>query len=135
MAKIKPNWDGPLTPLKFKMNLPELMSAIQAEMDRSFLGKGHGDLRREAGKLSNYRFGKDFVEITLPLPYARIQEEGGWIPDRRPKVAQAMHFFDKGNEVFTKFASGFHILPNEYLKGGVHRWLGNRKGVKVEWPD
>lgn len=134
MAKAKARWDGKLTPLRWKFKLPELAKAIQYEIDRSFINPS-GKLRAEAGKLSNYRASKTGVEISIPLPYARIQEFGGHIPVRYPRRAQVMHWTEGGEEIFAKMAGDFYILPNHYVRDGIQRWLGSRGGVKVEWPD
>jgi len=53
----------------------------------------------------------------MPI-YWRIQEYGGNIPPRVPKVAKAMHFFGYGEEWFLKHVNGFTIAAKNYFSNG-----------------
>src|SRR5271156_2523995 len=50
------------------------------------------------------------------VSYAGIHEFGGYVPDRCPVSAQAMHWGSGGRDVFAKFARGFNMPERSFLR-------------------
>jgi hypothetical protein len=134
--------DGWSRPLEIEINVrkPELASAMQRGYDKSGLHRRSGRLRAELGKIANYTVKKlrDTVTVTarIAVVYARILDEGGQVPDRRPRNAKFMHFFAYGREFFLKFVRGFTMRPFGYIKTGLETFMeryGLKGGVEVKW--
>lgn len=118
------------------MRLPELASAMQAGYDESGIGKRSGKLRAALGTLANYRAGAKAVTITLGLPYARIQDIGGQIPERFPRRAKAMRWIDSSGEmIFAKRARGFKLPGFQYASVHGVNQIKARMGnlFEVKW--
>lgn len=137
MVPKKSGWDVPLEiDLRFNMNL--LTGAMQAGYDKSgFSGGGSGRLRRELGKLGNYKLFKKDVRIVIPLPYARIQDTGGRIPLRVARQAKFMHYFAYGEEWFMRAVRGFQMKPHHYIDAGAReimsRFNSGKGAIQVRW--
>lgn len=113
---------------------------MQAGYDQSGMGRKSGRLRTELGKIANYKtlYRGKRVKIMIPLPYAAIRDQGGRIPDRRPKTAGAMHFSAYGKEWFLKFARGYQVVGKQYIAKGFQELMsrtGKASGVTVGWAE
>lgn len=133
----KSGWSQPLAiDIRFNMNL--LTGAMQAGYDASGIGKRSGKLRAALGSLANYKLMKRDVRITVNLPYARIQDTGGRIPERRPRRAKAMRWIDStGEMIFAKRARGFTLPGYRYIEAGgreiMNRLNGGRGAIQIRW--
>lgn len=124
--------------IRLKYRLPEVAAAMQAGYDQSpkYNKTGHissGRLRAELGKISNLRALPDGagVQGRVPLIYAAIQNQGGYIPNRKPVNVSRMKFISKGAVVFTKFAKGFRIRPKHFIWAGLKE-VARRTNLVVE---
>lgn len=139
VSKVRIGWDGPLE-IDIRMHLPELASAMQEGYDQSGMKQKTGRLRRALGTLGNYKtlYKGKRVKINIPLPYAAIHDQGGQIPDRRPKTAGAMHFNAYGKEWFLKFAKGYRVKPKNYIARGFQELMtrkGESSGITAQWAE
>lgn len=128
----KSGWDQKLEiDVRFNMNL--LTGAMQTGLDKSGIGRKTGRLRAELGKLGNFKLMKRDVRITIPLPYARIQDTGGMIPARTGN----MHYFAYGHEWFIKSVRGFRLKGFKYIEAGAReimaRFNSNKGALQVRW--
>lgn len=114
MAPNATGWNKPLD-IDLRMHLPEIAGALLEGYDASGIGKRSGELRRALSLPSgNYRATRtkrgDIVRWSTTLPYARIQDIGGNVPERRPRRAKAMRWADSSGElIFAKRTRGFHL--------------------------
>jgi hypothetical protein len=132
-------WSRPLE-IEISVRTNNVASGMQAGFDKSGLHRRSGRLRAELGKLANYSVKKVrdavVISVRIALAYARILDEGGQVPDRRPRNAKFMHFFAYGREFFLKFARGFTMRPYGYIKTGLETFMerfGLQRGVEVKW--
>lgn len=73
------------------------------------------------------------IRVINEVPYARIRDIGGRIPDRRPVRARFMHWMAPDGPVFTRFARGYNIKPLNYVKAAVDRFLFNSRNITIKW--
>lgn len=137
----KNGWDRPLS-IEIQARLPDLASAMQAGYDASGMGIKSGRLRMHLGRIQNYKVRRSAsktkarIMLTIPLAYARILDEGGAIPDRRPVRAKYMAFFAYGRQWFLKFAKGYDVRARHYIRSGVDEFIQRyaiEGGVTVRW--
>lgn len=113
-------WDKSLK-ARWKFHLPELVSAIKQSV-RSNFPKGSGKLAKSFS-LSNTRVKNDkTVQITNQLPYAAIQNYGGYIRERTPVTARALHWKSGGKDIFATRARGFTLQGKHYLEEAIKNW-------------
>jgi len=125
-------FDAPLRP-RWKFMLPELISEIKSSIRREF--KQHTGGFAGSWKLSNLRLTADKkgIHINSDHPAAKIQNDGGDVPERVAKRAKAMHWMSGGEHVFAKRAKGFTLPGKKYVQKALERWTGT--GINVEWAD
>lgn len=124
------SWNAPLRH-RWVYHFPELVSAIKNAIRSSF-PNGTGALAKSYSLGSIHKSGSNSIRITNSLPYAHIQNYGGYIPDRYPVNAQALHWTSGGSDVFAKHAKGFHITGKEYIEEAIEVWSKN-DGLMIEW--
>jgi len=66
------------------------------------------------------RTGKSIL-VRNDLPYARAQDKGANIPERRAKPGKFL-MFPGGGKFFHKKAKGFRLRGQHYIKQGVENW-------------
>jgi hypothetical protein len=155
-------WDGPVEirlpgEVNWRNDCKTLAALIR---DSAPIGSGPnaGTLQRDlslvrAGykKLPPPRRG---FELVVHNSYAKIQDEGGDIPERVPKgylqttpdqqyveggerAGKALKWTaPDGSVVFAKHAGPFHVEGSHYLRRGLDRWLaarGHGEGFAVAW--
>lgn len=132
-------WNRPLD-IEMNVRKPELASAFQTGYDRSGLKRKSGRLRAELGKIANYTIRKIrngvMILLRIALPYAELRDQGGRIPDRRPKTARVMSYFAYGQQWFMKFVKGYDVQPANYVEGGVEAFADRyaiEGGITVKW--
>ena len=138
---VKTGWNRPLR-VEVAVRLPELASAMQAGYDQSGLGRKSGKLRAFLGKPGTYKVQRSAsktkarIVMTIPLPYAKILDEGGRIPDRRPVRAKRMVFNAYGATWFLRFAKGYDVRARHYIRSGLDEFIQRYAisgGITVRW--
>jgi hypothetical protein len=129
-AKI--GWDKqPRLLFDMSRNLDEISAAFA-----NYAPRKTGKLQTELRKWKNYkaiRWGNKTAKgmfggwkVTIPLPYAAIQDQGGEVPTRYPRNAQAMRWRSGGKTIFAKKARGFTLPGYDYLNKGFRSWAEGR---------
>lgn len=88
------------------------------------------------------RTGKSII-IRNDLPYARAQDKGANIPERRPKRKGGFLMFPAGGKFFHRKAKAFRLKGQGYVRAAVDEWKRQfadaqnvrwapHRGVKVE---
>ena len=148
MATVKSGWDKPLG-FRYEMKLAELFSAIRQytpvgthshdQISGSYHAAGFprsgGRLKREVGKLGNYKAPKDKNKVTINynLPYAAILEFGGRVG---AVVNKLMGWHSSGGDVVRRNRRGYTLQGIGYIDRGAQDWIkaiGGTGGVKVTW--
>jgi hypothetical protein len=132
------HWNKPLTDVRWKFRLPELVSAIKKQIDFCFK-KGTGRLRGSfsLGNIHTIKeAGREGVRITNDLPYAQAQDTGAMIPERFPVRAKALHWINaNGAEVYAKKARGFMLQGKNYIINALYEWMNDPKNIEVDWDE
>ncbi len=150
-------WDGPVEivlpgTVNWENDAKTLAALIQ---DSAPVGRGtlKTDLSLRRAGYSKIRDGRSVTGFQLIVhnSYARVQDEGGDIPERFPKgyelianddrtslgprAGKALRWGTPGAYVFAKSAGPFHIEGQNYLQRGFDRWISARghDGLQVMW--
>jgi hypothetical protein len=131
-------WSQP-PELRYEMSLPELASQIQRELLKHTASKGR--LYRALGTLSHYKLSQRPIGVRIRIdgvPYARIRDKGGRIPDRKARKGKYMKF--QGNAQYPGLwylqeAKGYQIPAWDFTQRGFEKWakLTNGRGIRIVW--
>ena|SRR3990167_2893892 len=147
----KIGWDAPLD-IDIVVDIPSLRQQIQMYAPRK-----SGDLIAafDSPDVITYNADENVINIRVgtehkPWRYARIQDEGGWIPPfdiRNPAGLQHIGFSSRfgrqhgpvmvamigGEKRFFTKRRGFHLTGSHYIDKGVMAWWRGRVPVEIKW--
>lgn len=157
-------WDGPVKVVPWFSDFKALAASFQAAAPVGKAGKKRSlTLRGALGLASKYsqyrRFkagGQDAVELTVQVSYAKIQDQGGDVPERFPRgylavandaetveghrAGHALRWESPGDGgyVFAKRAGPFHLEGQHYIQKGFDLWITGRvfrsaEGLETPW--
>ena len=69
------------------------------------------------------------IEIDNPLPYARIQDQGGDIPPYKSPPGRVMRAVINGQIRFFTSRKGFHLPGSQYVSRAVQEWQHSPYGI------
>lgn len=97
-----------------------------------------GKLRDALRNPRTYQYNKRNKTIrieVLGVPYAKIQDQGGRIPARRPVRARAMRWYEGTTAIFAKRAKGYYLQGQGYIRNGFDLWLSAqpRDNIRIYW--
>ena len=122
-----------LVPITIEKQAQSCVDNIKRFLKMAISGnwKTTGKLEKSIEKETLQTGNKTVIGIgnTEKMPkYWAIQEYGGTVPARYPKLAKAMHYFGYGKEWFMQRVRGFTIQAKNYFANGYSYSL-----VKARW--
>ena len=130
-------WDGPVQ-MDWDVMLSDLRFAIQRNVPVKM-----GTLRRAFMNPATTRLNdaKDRITITVgpgdpSHPYARIQDDGGYIPPYQSPPGKVMRAeIPQGSGIFRFFTKrrGFYLPGFDYINKAVSEWWNGFRPVMVRW--
>ncbi len=126
-------------------NLDELSAAI-ADAAPVKTGRLRKELRKwgnyKASRASNQYVKNKFIgwRLTVPLPYARLRDQGGRIPDRQAKPGKLMRWHNSGGRYpgtwYRARAKGYDVAGTQYVRQGFEVWAnarGHEWENRIKW--